>query len=275
MQGDGLSLAKLIWQQRAPEAARMMATLIHACASLEAERALEAMETLQSEFVNQIFHHPLTVKFMQASPALQRCVRLLVDACDSLGADVDDGMATFMAAASCAPSQIWLHRIFPLNPDLALHSLCEGTVCIAKVASSFNQVGLSLWTAGFCLIEACLGGVLPLSGKVVCEVGAGVGLTAVALSKAGTSCPHLMPSRFIVTDYCAQVLLNMDSTLATNGIDFVSHWQDHPPQAPPPHAFIVSDLLDVRDAQACAEFAVLHQVSARVCVCACACVCAL
>jgi hypothetical protein len=69
------------------------------------------------------------------------------------------------------------------------------------------------------------------------------------------------------------VLLNMDSTLATNGIDFVSHWQDHPPQAPPPHAFIVSDLLDVRDAQACAEFAVLHQVSARVCVCMCVCVC--
>ena len=89
-----------------------------------------------------------------------------------------------------------------------------------------------------------------------------MGLTAVALSKAAVSCPHLLPSRFIVTDYCAQVLQNMDSTLAANGIDFSSQWQDHPPQAPPPHAFIVSDLLDVRDARACAEFALLHQVRA-------------
>ena len=260
MQGHDLRLANFIWQQRAPEAARTMGNLVDACKSLGADRALEAIEMLKSEFVDRIFHHPLTVKFMRASPALQRCVRLLVDACDFLGADVGDDMANFMAAASCSPSQIFLHRLFPLNSDLELHSLGEHNVCIAKVATSFNQVGLSVWTAGFCLIEACLGGMLPLSGKVVCEVGAGVGLTAVALSKAAASCPHVRPSRLIVTDYCAQVLQNMDSTLIANGIDFTSQWQEHPPQAPPPHAFIVSDLLDVRDTRACAEFAVLHQV---------------
>jgi hypothetical protein len=260
MQARDLALANLIWQQRAPEAAQMMSALVDACKRLEAEHALEAIETLQSEFAARIFQHPLTVRFMRPSPALLRCVRLLADACDHVGAGVDDDMATFMAAASCAPSQIWLHRLFPLNSELELPSLTERNVCIAKVATSFNQVGLSLWTAGFCLVEACLGGVLPLSGKVVCEVGAGVGLTAVALTKAAASCPHILPSRFIMTDYCAQVLENMDNTFAINDIDFVSNWKSHPPQRPPPHAFIVSDLLDVRDARACAEFAVLHQV---------------
>ena len=132
---------------------------------------------------------------------------------------------------------------------------------MARVATSFNQVGLSLWTAGFCLIEAWLAGVLPLGGKVVCEVGAGVGLTAVAMSKAAAVSPHNMPSRLIMTDYCPQVLENMDCTLAANGIDFVSMWQRHPQQSPPQHAFILSDLLDVRDARSCAEFALLYQVS--------------
>jgi len=263
MQARDLALANLIWQQRTPEAAQMMSALVDAYKRLDAERALEAIETLQSEFAARIFQHPLTVRFMRPSPALLRCVRLLADACDHVGAGVDDDMATFMAAASCAPSQIWLHRLFPLNSELELPSLTERNVCIAKVATSFNQVGLSLWTAGFCLVEACLGGVLPLSGKVVCEIGAGVGLTAVALSKAAASCccPHILPSRFIMTDYCAQVLENMDNTFAINDIDFVSNWKSHPPQRPPPHAFIVSDLLDVRDARACAEFAVLHQVN--------------
>ncbi len=143
----------------------------------------------------------------------------------------------------------------------ALESLSENNVCIARVATSFNQVGLSLWTAGFCLIEACVGGLLPLGGKIVCEVGAGVGLTAVALSKVAAISPHNVPSRLIMTDYCPQVLENMDCTLAANGIDFASMWQRHPPQLPPQHAFIVSDLLDVRDARSCADFALLYKVS--------------
>ena len=101
-------MANLIWQQRAPEAAKMMASLIDACATQGTEQALKATEILQSEFVARVFRHPLTVKFMQASPALLRCVRLLLEACDSLGADVDDDLANFMAEASCAPSQSWL-----------------------------------------------------------------------------------------------------------------------------------------------------------------------
>jgi hypothetical protein len=260
MQSNDVALAKLIWQQRAPEACQMMANLIASCARVGSDDALQAIELLQSEFVSSVLHHPLTVKFMQSSPALQRCVRLLVDACDALGAGIDDDMANFMAAAACSPNPTWLHRIFPLNSEVALPALSDRNVCVARVATSFNQVGLSVWTAGFCLIEACLGGVLQLSGKVVCEVGAGVGLTAVALSKAAASSPHILPARLIVTDYCAPVLENMDSTLAANGIDFVSNWQDHPPKPPPPRSFIVSDLLDVRDARACAEFAAVHQV---------------
>ena len=262
MQTCDLSLlANLIWQQRAPEAAQVLGSLIDACTCLDSENALSEIEALQSDFVTRILHHPLTTKFMQLSPALLRCVRLLVDKCDSLGADIDDDMATFMATVTCAPSQIWLYRLFPLNPGLDLQSLCESNVCIAKVATCFNQVGLSLWTAGFCLIEACLSGVLPLSGKVVCEVGAGVGLTAVALTKAAASFPSIMPSRLIVTDYCAQVLENMDTTISSNGIELSSNWKNDPPLRPPPHAFVVSDLLDVRDPLACAEFAALHQVS--------------
>jgi hypothetical protein len=108
MQANELSMANLIWQQRAPEAAKMMASLIDACATQGTEQALKATEILQSEFVARVFRHPLTVKFMQASPALLRCVRLLLEACDSLGADVDDDLANFMAEASCAPSQSWL-----------------------------------------------------------------------------------------------------------------------------------------------------------------------
>jgi len=108
MQANELSMANLIWQQRAPEAAKMMASLIDACAIQGTEQALKATEILQSEFVARVFRHPLTVKFMQASPALLRCVRLLLEACDSLGADVDDDLANFMAEASCAPSQSWL-----------------------------------------------------------------------------------------------------------------------------------------------------------------------
>jgi hypothetical protein len=261
IQTSGLALANLIWQQRTPEAAELMGSLIKDCTCHESDRALEAIETLQSDFVASIFHHPLTAKFMLASPALLRCVRLLLDACDSLGANIDDDMANFMAAATCIPSQVWLHRLFPLNPELELHSLCERNVCIAKVATSFNQVGLSLWTAGFCLIEACLGGLLPLSGKIVCEVGAGVGMTAVALYKASASFPRMLPARLIMTDYCAQVLENMDSTIVCNGVEHISIWKNDPPLRPPPNTFVVSDLLDVRDPRACAEFAVLHQVS--------------
>jgi hypothetical protein len=262
MQSNDIALAKLIWQQRAAEACQMMATLIASCSRVGTDDALQAIERLQSEFVASVLQHPLTLKFMQSSPALQRCVRLLVDACDALGAGIDDDMANFMAAAACSPNPTWLHRIFPLDSEVALPALNDRNVCVAKVATSFNQVGLSVWTAGFCLIEACLGGVLQLSGKVVCEVGAGVGLTAVALSKAAASSPHVLPARLIVTDYCAPVLENMDNTLSTNGIDFVSNWHVHPPKAPPPRSFIVSDLLDVRDARACAEFAALHQVHA-------------
>lgn len=151
-------------------------------------------------------------------------------------------------------------RLFPVTATSDLQALSEVNVCVARVATSFNQVGLSLWTAGFCLIEAWLAGVLPLGGKVVCEVGAGVGLTAVAMSKAAAVSPHNMPSRLIMTDYCPQVLENMDSTLAANGIDFVSMWQRHPQQTLPQHTLVVSDLLDVRDARACVEFAMLHQV---------------
>jgi hypothetical protein len=261
MQTSGLSLANLIWQQRTPDAAHLMGSLVKACTCLESERAVVAIEDLQSDFVACIFHHPLTIKFMQASPALLRCVRLLLDACDSLGANIDDDMANFMACATCAPSEIFLHRLFPLNPDLELQSLCERNVCVAKVATSFNQVGLSLWTAGFCLIEACLGGLLPLTGKVVCEVGAGVGMTAVALHKAAASFPQVLPSRLIMTDYCPQVLENMDITIMSNGIELISNWKNVSPLRPPPGAFVVSDLLDVRDPRACAEFAVLHQVN--------------
>ncbi len=258
MQTSDLALANLIWQQRAPEAAQFMGSLIKDCTSLA------EIEALQSDFLGRIFHHPLTAKFMQASPALLRCVRLLLDACDLLGANVDDDMANFMASATCAPGQVWLYRLFPVNPELELMSLCEPNVCIAKVASSFNQVGLSLWTAGFCLIEACLGGLLPLSGRVVCEVGAGVGMTAVALSKAAALFPHVLPSRLIMTDYCAQVLENMECTIASNGVEIISNWKNDPPLRPPPDKFIVADLLDVRDNRACAEFAVLHQVSLMV-----------
>jgi hypothetical protein len=261
MQTCNLSLlANFIWQQRAPEAAQVMTSLIDSCTCFESERAISEIEAFQSDFVTRIFHHPLTAKFMQTSPALLRCVRLLVDKCDSMGADIDDDIANFMATATCASSQIWLYRLFPLNPELELQYLCESNVCIAKVATCFNQVGLSLWTAGFCLIEACLGGVLPLSGKVVCEVGAGVGMTAVALHKAAASFPRVMPARLIMTDYCAQVLENMDSSISSNGIELSSNWKNDPPLRPQPHAFIVSDLLDVRDPQACADFALLHQV---------------
>ena len=107
MQDNEVSLALIIWQQRAPEAAQMMATLVNACTSREGEPALAAIQTLQSEFVARVFHHSLTAKFMQVSPALLRCVRLLLEACDSLGADVDDDLANYMAMSSCAPNQGW------------------------------------------------------------------------------------------------------------------------------------------------------------------------
>ncbi len=95
------ALARLIWQQRAPDAAQMMAALLQS-------RARDAIENIQLEFVGRILRHPLTTKYMQASPALLRCARALLDACDDSGAEMDDDLANFVAEATSAKSQSWL-----------------------------------------------------------------------------------------------------------------------------------------------------------------------
>ena len=80
----------------------------------------------------------------------------------------------------------------------------ENCVMAVKISTQFNLVGLTTWEAGFFLAEFFYFNKELLHDKNCLEMGAGIGITSLVISK------FLMPSKLIVTDYNQNILDNMN-----------------------------------------------------------------
>eukprot|EP00903_Cladosiphon_okamuranus_P021165 g19441.t1 len=86
----------------------------------------------------------------------------------------------------------------------------EGAFFSFRVANRDNEVGLRVWEAGRALSEFCLAHSGLLEGKRVLELGAGVGMTGMAVA---TSCGA---RQVVLTDYAPKVLSNLEHNVKIN-----------------------------------------------------------
>ncbi|CAN0431024.1 unnamed protein product [Ectocarpus sp. 12 AP-2014] len=79
-----------------------------------------------------------------------------------------------------------------------------------RVANRDNEVGLRVWEAGRALAEFCLAHSGLLRGKRVLELGAGIGMTGMAVA---ASCGA---AEVVLTDYAPRVLANLHHNVEIN-----------------------------------------------------------
>lgn len=87
--------------------------------------------------------------------------------------------------------------------------LCNGFLQFSvRVWPEFTNVGLAMWPAGYYLAEWALQNCNLFEGKRIVELGAGVGLTAVALEHSCKQKPVIF-----LTDYMNVILQNCYETM--------------------------------------------------------------
>lgn len=88
----------------------------------------------------------------------------------------------------------------------------DGVIIGIRVYPYHNDVGVrKVWEAGACLAEFFLQNHHYVKNKVVVELGAGVGLTGIAIAKL------CAPKHVLMTDYTVACMDNMDYNIKLNG----------------------------------------------------------
>ncbi|CAN0057212.1 unnamed protein product, partial [Ectocarpus sp. 13 AM-2016] len=185
----------------------------------------------QERVAAELLDCPIAAEFPPRLEYVSRVTKVLLEAVETAGDEPAEGL--LLARMACVSSlrgggahsddtafeSFWFPRRAALCDNISTGSdysakdfqEAEGGAFFSfRVANRDNEVGLRVWEAGRALAEFCLAHSGLLRGKRVLELGAGIGMTGMAVA---ASCGA---AEVVLTDYAPRVLANLHHNVEIN-----------------------------------------------------------
>eukprot|EP01128_Nolandella_sp_AFSM9_P010536 TRINITY_DN7302_c0_g1_i1.p1 TRINITY_DN7302_c0_g1~~TRINITY_DN7302_c0_g1_i1.p1 ORF type:complete len:384 (+),score=67.67 TRINITY_DN7302_c0_g1_i1:40-1152(+) len=184
------------------------------------EHAQEVVDELfQASVYEKVLNDPVCLRYPPSIRYRHSFLKTYIAHIEEEYAAVDDQLLTYFLSNLHLKGKV-------SESEGAIREVCHssydvnervGLVTI-KMATQLDSVGLTSWEAGFFLAEYFIAEPDVLRGKKVVELGAGIGLTGIALAK-GVDLAHIT-----LTDYTTDVMQNLQTNVDINKVssDLVS-----------------------------------------------------
>ncbi|CAM9587815.1 unnamed protein product [Pylaiella littoralis] len=187
----------------------------------------------QERVAEELLGSPIAGKYPPRREYVARVTKVLLDEVERAGDEPAEGLLLLRAALSSssrdqrigedgdtAHESFWFPRCATTgDPNTSSKTKSYSRVSLQaaggaffsfRVANRDNEVGLRVWEAGRALAEFCLAHSDLLEGKSVLELGAGIGMTGMAVA---ASCGA---REVVLTDYAPKVLANLNYNVEIN-----------------------------------------------------------
>lgn len=179
--------------------------------SLDHPPLLSSVES-QQRFLEYILRDPLVTQYPPSAKYTSRLLKILLD---SLGSNFEahEGLLElyFEKNAETPTGDGAMRNVIHKSWTLTQGNEEKGAVTI-RMADQLDSVGLTSWQAGFMLADFISANPELFEDRKCLELGSGVGLTGIVLAKLAR------PQRLCLTDYTHEVLANMRTNAAINGL---------------------------------------------------------
>jgi predicted nicotinamide N-methyase len=169
---------------------------------------------VQERVYNEVISHPLCKDFPPSRSYTAKFIKMYLDQVDAQRKELyEDLFSLYMELTKEpeAPNQA-CHRAYYVNNTWDPNKDPKIGVTI-RLTQNWNSVGMTTWPAGFYLAEVIAANKNLFDGKVVLELGAGVGITGILLK-------WMTQTRStILTDYTREILNNMYYNMQINEIE--------------------------------------------------------
>ncbi|CAM9415382.1 unnamed protein product [Ectocarpus sp. 8 AP-2014] len=185
----------------------------------------------QERVAAELLDCPIAAEFPPRLEYVSRVTKVLLEAVETAGDEPAEGLLLARMACVCslrgggghsddtAFESFWFPRSAAIcdsistGRDYSAKGFQEeegGAFFSFRVANRDNEVGLRVWEAGRALAEFCLAHSGLLRGKRVLELGAGIGMTGMAVA---ATCGA---AEVVLTDYAPRVLANLHHNVEIN-----------------------------------------------------------
>ncbi|DBA02854.1 TPA: hypothetical protein N0F65_006644 [Lagenidium giganteum] len=172
----------------------------------------------QQSLVDRVLRDSIVDKFPPHKSYVYRFIKTVTDTLEATNHEVCDDLMgelmVFVLQSKLAQDAISDEDMHHVSFTVPRPSPAETTVVTCRVATVFNEVGLKIWEAGWFLADYIVAFPEQFRGRVVLELGAGVGLTGLVLAKC-----RAHPARVVLSDYAPLVMQNLRYNIELNASD--------------------------------------------------------
>ncbi|KAL6078183.1 Protein fam86a, variant 2 [Balamuthia mandrillaris] len=167
------------------------------------EHMSECCINKQEHMFNLVVMDPLTRKYPVEQEQKKRFLKAWIAFIEDKNAEVYEELLWEYMQLLTVPSQDRYHRCYELGD--------YGVAPLRMAKQRYEDLGLVMWDAAFLLCEFIIANPHCFANRTCLELGAGVGLTGVALART-------RPLQLVMTDYSSKTLENLHYNIGLNDI---------------------------------------------------------
>lgn len=175
----------------------------------------------QRAILEGVLNDPFCVKYPPAKSYTKQVLKALISSLQSSNTEVDEDLFAMFFDYLNEEATITDAAQSQDSLPFCSYSVPEKAVVSFRLSRQLNPVGLATWPAGFMLSELALYKPEVFENKRILELGAGVGITGIAIAK------WMTVEKLVMTDYLGSVLDNLSYNVEISNIinKFTFHLQ--------------------------------------------------